>query len=223
MQSSKEEKVYNVFQTISEGYDEANTRISFGMEKNWKQNLINLFEANSKVLDVCCGTGDISIALKNKNCEVTGLDFSPAMLDVAKRKCSSAVTWIEGNAMQLPFEDNSFDAACISFGLRNTPDYETVLKEMKRVVRPGGIIACLDSFVPDNSFIKIFYNIYFKGIMPHIGGQKEHKEEYDWLANSTESFLRASELKLLFESVGIKNVKVKKMMCGACCLHSGFK
>ncbi|MDO5441191.1 MAG: bifunctional demethylmenaquinone methyltransferase/2-methoxy-6-polyprenyl-1,4-benzoquinol methylase UbiE [Bacillota bacterium] len=223
MQSSKEEKVYNVFQTISEGYDDANTRISFGMEKKWKQNLINLFAPNSKVLDVCCGTGDISIALKNKNCEVTGLDFSPAMLDVAKRKCSEGITWLEGNAMQLPFEDNSFDAACISFGLRNTPDYEAVLKEMKRVVKTGGIIACLDSFVPDNGFVKFFYNIYFKGIMPHIGGHKEHKEEYDWLANSTENFLRADELKKLFEQIDIKNVKVKKMMCGACCLHKGIK
>ena len=223
MKSDKEEKVYKVFETISEGYDDANTRISLGMEKSWKKELINLFDSNLKVLDVCSGTGDIAIALNAKGCQMTGLDFSPAMLEVAKKKCPSGITWIQGNAMNLPFEDNSFDGACISFGLRNTPDYEKVLLEMKRVVKPGGTIACLDSFVPDNGFIKFFYNIYFKGIMPHIGGKNEHKEEYDWLANSTEMFLRSKELKTLFEKVGIKNVEVKKMMCGACCLHKGMK
>ena len=223
MPSSKEEKVYKVFEAISEGYDDANTRISLGMEKSWKQNLIDLYEPGLKLLDVCCGTGDIAIALNGNGCEVTGLDFSPAMLEVAKKKCPDGITWIQGNAIELPFDDNSFDGASISFGLRNTPDYEKVLLEMKRVVRPGGIIACLDSFVPENTFIKFFYNIYFKGIMPHIGGQKDHKEEYDWLANSTENFLRSSELKNLFISVGLKDVKVKKMMCGACCLHYGIK
>lgn len=223
MQSSKEEQVYKVFEAISEGYDDANTRISLGMEKSWKKNLIDLYAPGSKILDVCCGTGDIAIALNAKGCEAIGLDFSPAMLEVAKKKCPEGIAWIQGNAMDLPFEDNSFDSACISFGLRNTPDYEKVLSEMKRVVRPGGIIACLDSFVPDNAFVKFFYNIYFKGIMPLIGGQKEHKEEYDWLANSTEMFLRSKELKALFEKVGINNVTIKKMMYGACCLHKGNK
>ena len=223
MPSSKEEKVYKVFETISEGYDDANTRISLGMEKSWKKNLIDLYTPGSKILDVCCGTGDIAIALKAKGCEAIGLDFSPAMLEVAKKKFPEGIAWIQGNAMDLPFEDNSFDGACISFGLRNTPDYKKVLSEMKRVVRPGGIIACLDSFVPDNAFVKFFYNIYFKGIMPLIGGQKEHKEEYNWLANSTEMFLRSKELKALFDKVGINNVTIKKMMCGACCLHKGTK
>lgn len=229
---AKEEKVYKVFQEISEGYDDANTRISLGMEKGWKKNLISLFSqpACTSVLDVCCGTGDISIALKtvNQKCEITGLDFSPAMLEVAKKKSAQNtllkdITWIEGNAMSLPFPDNSFDGVCISFGLRNTPDYETVLSEMLRVVKPEGIVACLDSFVPDNSFIKFFYNIYFKGIMPRIGGKNEHREEYNWLANSTEAFLRCDELKELFVKIGIRNVKVKKMMCGSCCLHYGTK
>lgn len=222
MNTEKEEKVYKVFETISEGYDDANKRISFGMEQGWKKNLISLFKSEEKILDVCCGTGDITIALKEKGCEAIGLDFSPAMLKVAKEK-DSEIAWIQGNAMELPFENNSFDGATISFGLRNTPDYSKVLSEMNRVVKPGGIIACLDSFVPDNPFIKFFYNIYFKGIMPHIGGQKDHKEEYDWLANSTEMFLREKELKDLFVKTGIKNVKVKKMMCGACCLHYGIK
>ncbi len=223
MQSSKEQKVYKVFETISEGYDDANTRISLGMEKHWKKNLIKLFDDGFKILDVCCGTGDIAIALKDKQCDATGIDFSPAMLDVARRKCPNGINWLNANALDLPFVDDSFDGACISFGLRNTPDYEKVLSEMKRVVKNGGIIACLDSFVPENAFVKPFYNIYFKRIMPVIGGKQKHKEEYNWLANSTENFLRASELKELFIKVGIKDVKVKKMMCGACCLHYGIK
>jgi len=221
----KEEKVYKVFETISEGYDDANVRISFGMEKKWKDTLINLFTAEGKYLDVCCGTGDIAIAIKTQSpdSEVTGLDFSPAMLDVARRKSDKDISWLNANAMHLPFDDNLFDGACISFGLRNTPDYKQVLSEMKRVVRPGGIVACLDSFVPENGFVRFFYNIYFKGIMPHVGGHKDHKKEYDWLAQSTEEFLRASELKKLLEELELKDIKVKSMMCGACCLHFGKK
>lgn len=222
MNTEKEEKVYKVFETISEGYDDANKRISLGMEQGWKKQLIKLYTPGQKILDVCCGTGDITIALNKNNVEAIGLDFSPAMLSVAKKKAPS-LTFIEGNAMELPFEDNSFDGASISFGLRNTPDYKKVLEEMKRVTKPGGIIACLDSFVPDNSFVTFFYNIYFKGLMPKLGGQNEHQEEYNWLADSTENFLREKELKALFKEIGLKEIKVKKMMCGACCLHYGIK
>ncbi len=242
----KEEKVYKVFQEISEGYDDANKRISLGMEQGWKKKLIKLFDEFEyaiddeceagrviSILDVCCGTGDISLAIKKSHpkYDVTGLDFSPAMLEVAKRKMNDAypdalvpaVTWTQGNAMELPYPDDSFEGACISFGLRNTPDYERVMSEMMRVVKPGGIVACIDSFVPENAFIRFFYSIYFKGIMPLIGGLLKHKEEYNWLANSTEEFLRASELKSLFEKIGIQNVRQKTMMCGACCLHWGRK
>ena len=128
---SKREKVYHVFQQISQTYDRANGRISLGMESRWKDCLIEAVceqaAKGSRVLDVCSGTGDIAISLAahRPDLKVTGLDFSPAMLDVARKKGAplANVTWQEGDAMNLPFEDNAFSAACISFGLRNTSDY----------------------------------------------------------------------------------------------------
>lgn len=224
----KEKKVYDVFQEICEGYDSANLRISLGMEKRWKKELAELFKNGSgpkSFLDVCCGTGDMAIAIKHSfpSCAVTAIDFSPAMLAVAKKKAAAGIDWLEGNAMALPFDDGSFDGACISFGLRNTPDYLQVLSEMRRVVRKDGMVACLDSFVPESRFISFFYNIYFKRLMPLIGGRRVHREEYRWLADSTELFLRPTELKALFEAVGLRSVKLRKMMFGACCLHWGIK
>lgn len=161
---SKREKVYHVFQQISQTYDRANGRISLGMESRWKDCLIEAVceqaAKGSRVLDVCSGTGDIAISLAahRPDLKVTGLDFSPAMLDVARKKGAplANVTWQEGDAMNLPFEDNTFSAACISFGLRNTSDYLRVLQEMTRVVVPGGWVYCLDSFVPDSLVIRPF-------------------------------------------------------------------
>ena len=137
---SKREKVYHVFQQISQTYDRANGRISLGMESRWKDCLIEAVceqaAKGSRVLDVCSGTGDIAISLAahRPDLKVTGLDFSPAMLDVARKKGAplANVTWQEGDAMNLPFEDNTFSAACISFGLRNTSDYLRVLQEMTK-------------------------------------------------------------------------------------------
>ena len=137
----KRAKVYDIFQTLAPRYDRANARISLGLERGWKKLLVNRLlagiGAGEQALDVCCGTGDIAIALADGKAglRVTGLDFSPAMLAVAKEKGEGRpdLHWVQGDAMQLPFPDGTFGAVCISFGLRNTPDYRRVLQEMKRV------------------------------------------------------------------------------------------
>lgn len=229
--SSKREKVYHVFQNISGSYDKANERISLGWERHWKKELVQEISVQTapkaKMLDVCCGTGDIAIALAQSQTEaqVVGMDFSPAMLEVAKKKSKylANISWQIGDAMHLPFTDNTFDAACISFGLRNTADYLTVLQEMKRVVIPGGWVYCLDSFVPDSSWIRPFYALYFRGIMPILGGGFHHRREYVWLWQSTQAFLRKDELLTLFGKAGLSEQTLKSYMFGACALHKGRK
>ncbi len=224
-------QVYNIFQRISRTYDDANRRISLGMERNWKNGLVDMITAavpeNGAVLDVCCGTGDIAVAVaaRRPDAAVTGLDFSPAMLDVAKRKGNAFenVAWRIGDAVSLPFADNFFAAAAISFGLRNTTDYGAVLTEMTRVVRPGGLVCCLDSFVPDSPLIRPFYNLYFRGVMPLLGGGFSRRREYRWLWQSTRDFLRKDELAALFSAVGLTNVRVDCHLFGTCALHSGQK
>ena len=230
-EQNKQTRVYGIFQSISTDYDRANARISLGMQKNWKQMLVNrLAESLPKgasVLDVCCGTGDIALdtAEKRGDLQVVGLDFSPAMLAVAegKKNGKENVRFLQGDAMALPFGENTFAAACISFGLRNTADYEQVLREMRRVVEPGGAIYCLDSFVPENPLIKPFYRIYFRYIMPLLGGGKKHRQEYQWLYESTQVFLQPRELEKLYRSVGLKEVGRKKRMFGACVMIWGQK
>ena len=223
--------VYEIFQTLAPRYDRANARISLGLEQGWKKLLVKrlLAEigAGQQALDVCCGTGDIAIALAGGKPEicVTGLDFSPAMLEVAGQKGKGIpnLHWVQGDAMQLPFPDGTFDAACISFGLRNTPDYRRVLREMKRVVRPGGKVYCLDSFVPDNPVILPAYRLYFRHVMPLLGGGRRYREQYTWLYQSTEQFPRRRELMGQFARTGLRQVQSRSRMFGACVLVEGTK
>ena len=226
------EHVHGVFQSVAEQYDAANNRISLGMHHMWKRKLVDAalsaVEADGevgKVLDVCCGTGDITerIATAHPDCMVVGLDFSSEMLKVARQRTEGLenVMLVEGNAMELPFEDDYFDSAVISFGLRNTPDYVQVLSEMARVVKPGGVVACLDASVPDNKLIFPFYRVYYQAAMPFLGGGISKHKEYVWLYQSTQDFPRKAVLKELFEQAGLEDVEVTSMCMGASALHVG--
>ena len=234
MANAKRDRVYQVFEEVASGYDPANDRISLGFQKQWKRMLTDRVlsdlpgsEDGIRVLDVCCGTGDIAIALAGagKNLSVTGIDFSPSMLAVAKEKAKQLdnVTWENADAADLPFAENTFRAATISFGLRNTTDYKKVLTEMMRVVKPGGWVYVLESCVVSNPVIRPFYGLYFKYLMPLIGGGRKHLQEYRWLWQSTQEFLRQDELTALFYEAGLSPVKSRSRMFGACVLVGGQK
>lgn len=227
----KSQHVYRIFETISGNYDRANERISLGLQKSWKELLVNAISEtmplHTNLLDVCCGTGDIPLLTAQRRPDIrsTGIDFSPAMLAEARRKSSGTenIIWKEADAMHLPFPDNTFAAVCISFGLRNTPDYHQVLNEMKRVAVAGGSIYCLDSFIPDNTYVRGFYTLYFKYIMPLLGGGKKYRTEYTWLYTSTQKFLRKKELIALYEHLGLTHITQTSRMFGACILVQGIK
>ena len=232
----KREKVYRVFERVSGGYDSANFRISLGFQARWKKALVTqvLKDASrhtdgrkGRMLDICCGTGDIALALAtaDKTLKVAGVDFSPAMLEVARKKGARLdnVRWIRADVTSLPFGDDSFDACTVSFGLRNTTDYGRVLEEMKRVVRPGGSIYCLESCIVEDPLIAPFYKLYFGILMPVIGGGIRRIGEYRWLWRSTNEFLRFSELTELFRRTGLERVRGKQWMFGACVLVRGRK
>lgn len=227
----KKEHVFSVFEAIAPRYDSANTRISLGMEKRWKALLIRRVlraaEPGARVLDICCGTGDIASALARKrpDLEVTGLDFSPAMLREAKKKGIGLnnLCWLQGDAMNLPFPDNMFSAVCISFGLRNTADYGRVLEEMYRVARPGACVFCLDSFVPGLPLIRPAYRIYFRYLMPVLGGGRRYRKQYEWLYESTQVFPGSRKIMKLFARTGFEKVQSRSRMLGACVLVEGVK
>ena len=223
--------MYDIFESLAPRYDRANARISLGLEKGWKRMMVKRVLAENSggedILDVCCGTGDIAIALARGNpaFDVTGIDFSPAMLAQAREKGAGITTlqWVQGDVMDLPFKDESFDVVCISFGLRNTPDYRRVLREMRRILRPGGKVYCLDSFVPDNPAILPAYRLYFRHMMPVLGGGRKYRKQYTWLCQSTEQFPRRRELMKQFVRAGFTQVQSRSRMLGACVLIEGTK
>lgn len=232
-QQSKEERVHHVFEKISDQYDTMNSVISFQLHKKWRADTMKKMavKPGDKALDVCCGTADWSIALAEAvgtHGEVYGLDFSENMLKVGKEKVEKSgrknIELIHGNAMELPFEDNSFDYVTIGFGLRNVPDYLTVLKEMNRVLRPGGMAVCLDTSQPTLPGYRQLYYFYFKHIMPLMGKLlAKSYEEYSWLQESATDFPGAPELKKLFEKAGFVKVKYKPYSGGAAASHFGYK
>ncbi|KAB7708907.1 demethylmenaquinone methyltransferase [Bacillus aerolatus] len=233
MQQSKEEKVHRVFEKISSNYDQMNSLISFQQHKRWRNDTMKKMavEKGAAALDVCCGTGDWTIALaKTAGPEgrVVGLDFSQNMLNVGKEKVEEAglkrVEMIQGNAMELPFEDNTFDYVTIGFGLRNVPDYMQVLQEMHRVLKPGGMAVCLETSQPTMIGFRQLYFLYFRFIMPMFGKlfAKSYKE-YSWLQESARDFPGMKELKRMFEQAGLINVSCMPHTGGVAATHIGFK
>ncbi|MDI2589122.1 MULTISPECIES: demethylmenaquinone methyltransferase [unclassified Psychrobacillus] len=231
MGKSKEQHVHEVFEKISDNYDSMNSVISFQQHKIWRSDTMKAMQVKpgSSALDVCCGTADWTIALANATGptgNVKGLDFSQNMLNVGKEKVKHIpqIELLQGNAMELPFEDNTFDYVTIGFGLRNVPDYKQVLSEMNRVAKPGGMIVCLETSQPDSKIFNAGFRFYFRYIMPLFGKlfAKSYKE-YSWLQESAKDFPNRAELKKLFEQVGMKNVTSKPYSGGAAARHIGFK
>ncbi|MBY7143487.1 demethylmenaquinone methyltransferase [Virgibacillus sp. NKC19-3] len=232
-QQSKEERVHHVFEKIYTKYDSMNSIISFQRHKAWRKDIMQRMNITkgSKALDVCCGTGDWSVSLAEaagKSGEVIGIDFSQNMLSVAEEKKNNRdleqLSLMHGNAMDLPFDDNSFDYVTIGFGLRNVPDYMTVLKELRRVVKPGGKVVCLETSQPTLIGFRQLYYLYFRFIMPLIGRMfaKSYKE-YAWLHESAKSFPDKKKLKQMFLEAGFSSVQVKSYTGGVAAMHMGFK
>jgi demethylmenaquinone methyltransferase / 2-methoxy-6-polyprenyl-1,4-benzoquinol methylase len=233
MQSSKEQRVHRVFESISEKYDFMNTVISFQRHKAWRKDTMKRMQVKegADALDVCCGTADWTIAMADavgQSGKVVGLDFSANMLKVGQQKVKeqnySNIELVQGNAMELPFKDNMFDYVTIGFGLRNVPDYLTVLKEMYRVVKPGGKVVCLETSQPTMPGFRQGYYVYFKYIMPFLGKLfAKSYEEYSWLQESAKDFPNSKELANMFRKAGFVNVEVKPYSGGVAAMHLGFK
>lgn len=169
--------VREMFTSIAPRYDLLNHLLSANIDKLWWRRTARIFRhilsrEGARVLDLCCGTGDMAFALRQQGSAstITGADFSHAMLVRARAKTSatSPVTWIESDALRLPFPDNSFDLVTSAFGFRNLADYDAGLREIFRVLRPEGECGILD-FSEPGGFVGKVYNVYFKSVLPRIG------------------------------------------------------
>lgn len=230
---SKEEHVHSVFERIAPKYDQMNDLISFRRHRYWRKFTMDKLKImpGASALDLCCGTCDWTIALSQASGtgRIVGLDFSPGMLEVGRDKVRAAglesrIELVEGNAMELPFADNSFDAVTIGFGLRNVPDIGRVLDEMLRVVKPGGKVACLELSKPTSQPFKGLYYFYFRRILPLFGKLvAKSYQQYKWLPESLMQFPDRHQLAALFEQAGYGNVQAYPLTGSIAALHLGVK
>ena len=226
--------VATMFDLIARRYDLLNTVMSGGMHHRWRGRAARLAvqEGQGQALDVATGTGDFALDLARKPGieRVVGLDFAPKMLPLARQKAqrrglSQRVNWMLGDAQALPFPDDRFLCITCGFGLRNFSDKEKALKEMTRVVRPGGRVVILDivPLVGRGGFQRLL-RAYFRGVVPRLGVLLGgNKEAYKYLPDSVDSFLTAQELSAMMESVGLQNVRHEMMGLGTVTLHVGEK
>ncbi|KRM38451.1 ubiquinone menaquinone biosynthesis methyltransferase ubie [Lactobacillus hamsteri DSM 5661 = JCM 6256] len=179
-------------------------------------------------MDLCCGTGESTIALAKKAKYVIGLDFNQEMMDYAEPKIKkyhleNKMNLVKGDAMNLPFEDSSFDCVTICFGLRNVPDAGKTIAEAYRVLKKNEKFAILEMSQPTNPIVKFGWKIYFK-IFPYFAKLTKNKvSDYQYLSKTSKAFLSAKQVKALLEQKGFKKVSVTKLTWGAGAIHICFK
>jgi demethylmenaquinone methyltransferase/2-methoxy-6-polyprenyl-1,4-benzoquinol methylase len=215
------EAVRSMFDRISPVYDAMNRTMTLGLDQRWRRATVAaVVRPGDKVLDACCGTGDLAVAASHAGATVTGLDFSGRMLERARRK-SSKVEWIQGDAQQLPFEDASFDAATVGFGVRNLDDLERGLAELRRVLRPGGRVAILEITKP-SGLLAPFYRLWFDGFVPLLGKVLPGGAAYTYLPASVRRFPGPDELAGLLRGAGFEDVRWRTFAGGIVALHIGM-
>jgi len=229
----KAEDVQNMFDRIARRYDLMNTVMTMGIDRRWRNAAIRAakVDPSTRALDVCCGTGDITFLLAEAGAEhVTGLDFSSGMLGQARKRQSShrdpasakRIEFIQGDALALPFDDDTFDVVTVSFGVRNVEDLALAYREFARVARPGARIVCLEITRPKTRVANWFYDIWFDRIVPVLGGiVSRDKAAYTYLPESTKAFPRPPQHAEVIEAAGITNVTWKRFGGGIVALHRG--
>lgn len=189
--------VRDLFGRIASRYDLINDVQSLGLHRYWKRRLVRLAAPTKqcRALDLCCGTGDVALALAHRGAQVVGLDFSEAMLEVANRRLaktgesSQRLVFIHGDALRVPFADESFDVVTISYGLRNLASVGEGLREMWRVARPGGRLLILDFGKPEQAFWRAAYFAYLRGLVPWFGRVfAGNKKAYAYILESLEHY-----------------------------------
>jgi len=243
------EKVHALFATIARRYDLINDVQSFGMHRRWKRRLVALanVKPGQRALDVCCGTGDIAFAIAAQGAEVVGLDFTEQMLAVAEarrrssegkvqkpvraqrppsdfRPPTSDLRFVQGDAMKLPFTDNSFDAVTVGYGLRNLASWETGLNEMIRVAKPGGRVVVLDFGKPDNALWRGTYFGYLRLCVPVFGLLFAGRADaYAYILESLRHYPAQRGVETKMREHGLRNVRVVNLIGGAMSFNYGEK
>jgi len=230
----KEEYVHSIFSAIAQKYDTLNTVLSFNQDKRWRKFTVEQtgLKTGGAALDVCCGTGMITTELAKKagpTGRVVGLDFNENMLAIARENLKDSpyqdnIEYIQGNAMELPFPDSTFDSVTIGFGLRNVPDMRRALRELARVIKPGGRVVCLEFSKPTVPVFKQIYNFYFDKWVPFLGKLGVGLAgPYRYLHNSWKNFPHQKELREEFARQGLQEATYYELTGGVVSVHVGVR
>lgn len=221
-----------MFNAIAGNYDFLNHFLSLGIDKLWRKKAINtlLNHKPKKILDLACGTGDLSIAcLKLNPDKVIGIDISEKMIEIGKKKIrqkkhEDSIDLIVADSENLPFNDNSFEAVTVAFGVRNFENLHNGLSEAYRVLKPGGNMVILEFSKPGKFPVKQLYFFYFSKILPWIGRLfSRDGSAYNYLPDSVKEFPQGNEFLKLMDENGFKNLNLKKLSFGICSIYYGQK
>jgi len=237
-------KVNDLFTAIARRYDLLNDLQSFGLHRRWKHRVVELaaVRPGQSALDVCCGTGDLALAFARSGTEVTGLDFSQAMLEIAKARSRKSEVggrkpavgnpspifrppvFLQGDAQHLPFPDNSFEAVTVGYGLRNLADWAAGLREMRRVAKPGGRLVALDFGKPPNALWRAIYFTHLKMTVPLLGRLfGGNADAYAYILESLKHYPAQEGVAAKMRELNLSNVRVFNLLGGAMAIHYGEK
>src|SRR5437764_5247163 len=220
-----EPQVQAMFDRIASVYDVLNSVMTAGLHHRWRERAADLAAAGpgDRVLDVATGTGDLAIELKRRvggSGEVIGSDFSERMLEIARAKAPE-LTFEHGNALDLPYDDDSFDAATVGFGARNFAELATGLREMERVVRPGGRVVILEMTTPARPPLSWFFQVWFDRVVPLLGRDPGGPDADSYLPNSVRRFPQPRDLAARMAAAGMSDVRWTLTAGGIIAIHSG--
>jgi demethylmenaquinone methyltransferase/2-methoxy-6-polyprenyl-1,4-benzoquinol methylase len=211
--------VRGMFDRIAPVYDVMNRVMTAGLDRRWRKLAVkHVVWPGDRVLDACCGTGDLALEAERRGGRVVGLDFSARMLERARRK-SGTIEWVQGDALALPFGEGEFDAATVGFGVRNLEDLEGGLRELFRVLRPGGRVAVLEITRP-RGILRPFFRLWFDVLVPLAGKVLPGGKAYTYLPASVRRFPGPEDLASLLEQAGFRDVGYRLLGGGSVALHT---
>jgi demethylmenaquinone methyltransferase / 2-methoxy-6-polyprenyl-1,4-benzoquinol methylase len=229
----KKEQVASMFDDVAKRYDFLNRFLSLGIDITWRKKAIAFLKPIQPkvVLDVATGTADVALMTHKILApqQIVGIDISDGMLDIGRKKITAKgldaqIQLYNGDSADISFDNNSFDAATVSFGVRNFEFLEKGLSEILRVVKPNGRLVILEFSKPKNVFVKTFYNFYMKVISPNVAKLfSKNKEAYQYLDESIQKFPEGKDFVAVMEKVGFRNTIYKPLTFGICSIYCGTK
>jgi len=216
------DEVRTMFDRIAPVYDAMNRAMTLGLDRRWRRLTARaVVRRGGKILDACCGTGDLALAGRAAGGDVVGVDFSEAMLARARRKAPE-MEWVQADAAALPFPDESFDAVTVGFGIRNLADLEGGLRELARVLKPGGRLGCLEITRP-RGILRPFFRVWFDGLVPAAGKVLPGGAAYSYLPASVRRFPGPEDLAAAMRRAGFGQVGWRLLGGGIVALHVATK